>query len=114
MRWHYSLSDFYVLLKLGIFRGGNIKNLGRVRICNESFCFRKELTNYEQKQLCYRQISLGIYLLDLFQISKEKNAEKVFIMRLFVFSGGMNNDSKEVLLKITTQASGSKIKRISM
>lgn len=112
MRWHYTISDFFMLLKLGIFREANIKNLGRVRMYKNDPPFFRGKLDWNSDLSEYKQIGLGIYILNLFQLSKERNTEKVFIMRLSIPVNASGISRKTLTLKIITKASASKIKRV--
>ncbi len=69
---YFSVSDFYIWLKLGIFRGGKVGRLGYLSDDSINECFlKKPLVYYEQPVKIKKYLGSGIYLLDIYQICKK-------------------------------------------
>lgn len=74
MKGRYSISEFYLLLKLGIFRGGKVDGLGSVSCSDANTAFlRKPLAEYQRKVYFKKQLGTGLYLLDLYPLEKRDN-----------------------------------------
>lgn len=77
MQCKYSVSEFYMLLKLGIWKTGTVNFWGQADILPvwDTFLFSDNsngLSNhYDASSLIKKHLDIGLYLLDLFYISKD-------------------------------------------
>lgn len=74
METKYSVSEFYMLLKLGIWRRGTVNFWGQVEILPSwnDFLLSKNLHDcYNESSLIKKHLSVGLYMLDLFYIGQD-------------------------------------------
>lgn len=112
----YSISDFYMYLKLGLWKSGTITDLGRVeRIAsikndNESsvpgeenknnffpdyYLRQKNLIKYIEKPYCKRMLANGVYLMDFYLQSKNNNKEDQNTYILVISTGRFGLEKRE-------------------
>lgn len=90
MQYLYSVSEFHILLKLGIWEGGSVDFWGQVDIIPDGsdYFFRVNRdsdlsTLYTSSSLIRMHLGLGVYLLDLFYIGRDTSSG-INIYRLIV------------------------------
>lgn len=91
----YGLSDFYVLLKLGLWKSGEVLNWGRIEkvllikndafdnisdvnyfaFRNKSLYLKKPLQFYLNRALPKKMIGRGVYLLDHYLLERKRHGE---------------------------------------
>ncbi|NDV78485.1 hypothetical protein [Dysgonomonas sp. 511] len=82
MKDHYTIQEFYLLLKLDLFRGGKVGNWGYISQGNINGCFlRKPFEDYENQSYAKAQLNIGLYLLDLYPISKHEHIMVISVCR---------------------------------
>jgi len=101
MKTHYSIAEFYLLLKLGLFRGGNVGNWGYILNCNRSpIILRKSIDQYYKQLYAKKQLNTGLYLLDVYPSEKYGNNQGVYIVIISVCRTNLFNKEKIYILKL--------------
>ena len=71
MKDNCSISDFYLVLKLGIFNSMRVENKGCFSLSETNNTFlRKPLSSYLNQDYAKKQLSIGLYLMDSFLLTK--------------------------------------------
>lgn len=79
MSYTYSVSEFYMLLKLGVWQSGTAQFWGEANVIPEgnSFFFPGDLAiRYTPSSLIRKHLDTGIYLLDVFYMGKEAAGDR--------------------------------------
>lgn len=99
---YFSVSNFFIWLKLGIFRGGKVSKLGLIAMDSMNECFlKKPLEYYEQPLQVKKHLGNGIYLLDIYQICKQMSWKEYLLV---VAMTQLNQSRKKMLaLKLRTE-----------
>ncbi len=99
---HYTISDFYLLLKLGLFKGGKVGNWGYVSASNlNSYFLDRPISEYHNKPLIKKQLSIGLYLLNLYLLSQKGN-QRTYIMIMSVCRTTLEKEEKIYVLSLTS------------
>ena len=102
MKDHYTIQEFYLLLKLGIFRNGKVGNWGYVSSGSiNEFFLKKNQKEYRNQNYAKKQLGIGIYLLDLYQLEKQNN-QGVFIMFIATCRTTLSQKEKIYRLRLTS------------
>lgn len=97
----YSISDFYLLLKLGLFRSGNVSGWGYLSVNGIRSCFlRKPPEAYTDNYRAKKQLGIGIYLLDLYLWQKSINDRDTYILVISVNRNILSHNTKVYVLKL--------------
>lgn len=95
MKDSYSIPEFYLLLKLGLFKGGKVGNWGHVSVCTNPLYLRKPLEEYQKQFYAKTQLGVGLYLQDLYLLQ-----ENLYIMVVAVCRTSMKRKEKIYILKL--------------
>lgn len=103
MKTHYTIPEFYLLLKLGIFRGGNVANWGYISEDKGVLpLLRKPVDSY-RNDLYKKQLNTGVYLLDIYLYNKNSIKQGEYILVISVCHMLIPNKEKIYVLKLTSQ-----------
>ena len=103
MKKDYTIQEFYLLLKLGIFQSGKVGDWGYVSSDSSSLCIlKKSVSEYENRPLTKKQLGVGLYLLDLYLLEKDKY-RNTHIMVVSVYRATTGQAKVYVLKLITGQ-----------
>lgn len=75
MSYTYSTSEFYMLLKLGVWQGGTVHFWGQADVIPAEDNFSRS-GNYNTSSLIRKHLDTGIYLLDIFYMGKETVSDR--------------------------------------
>lgn len=103
MKTPYTISEFYLLLKLGIFREGNVANWGYLSY-NKIILplLRKPVESY-RNELYKKQLGTGLYLLDIYLNNKNSSNLGEYILVISVSNMNIPSREKIYILKLTSQ-----------
>ena len=102
MKKEYTIQEFYLLLKLGIFQSGKVGDWGYISTDSSLCVLKKTVTEYENRPLIKKQIGVGLYLLDLYLLEKDK-FRNTHIMVVSVYRAATAQTKVYVLKLITAQ-----------
>lgn len=126
MNKSYTISDFYLYIKLGIWKSGEVLDLGNVySVCKlkvsdiysnasttdyltnlETFPFlRKDISYYQEQNFAKKNLAIGIDLLDFYLLYKKKAKQSTLYSYIVVISTnrlGLNNKEYTYILKVST------------
>jgi hypothetical protein len=101
MKDSYSIQNFYLLLKLGIFKSGKIADWGHISLDDSRHCLlKKSVAEYETRPLIKKQLDVGLYLLDLYLLEKNDH-RNTHIMVVSVYRAA-TAQTKVYVLKLIT------------
>jgi hypothetical protein len=80
MKDHYTIQEFYLMLKLGLFRSGKVGNWGYISINKEPLYLKKPLEEYQNRLYAKKQLGIGLYLLDFYLLEKGADNRGVHMM----------------------------------
>jgi hypothetical protein len=99
-----TLSDFYVFLKLGLWKTGNVSGWGRIDLISSdaagSYLLKKNPEQYQNPLLPKKWLRTGIYLLDLYLSDQRPGQSKTCIVVLSVRQSGWERKEQLYFLKI--------------
>lgn len=101
MKDHYTISEFYLMLKLGLFRNGKVGNWGYLSVNRELLCLGKPPEEYRGQLYAKKQLGTGLYLLDLYLLEKGGNNRRVYMMVIAVCRTTLRHKEKIYVLKLT-------------
>ncbi|MDR1501097.1 MAG: hypothetical protein LBT43_01405 [Prevotella sp.] len=102
MKDHYTIQEFYLMLKLGLFRNGKVGNWGYISINKEPFYQKKSLEEYQVRLYAKEQLGIGLYLLDLYLLEKGNNNQGTYIMVISVCRAILDYKEKTYVLKLVS------------
>jgi hypothetical protein len=106
-----NIQQFYLLLKLGIFKSGKVADWGYVSLDSRRRCFlRKSVAQYELRPLIKKQLDVGLYLLDLYLLEKNDH-RNTHIMVVSVHRAAAAQ-TKVYVLRLTTLHKAEEVKAI--
>jgi hypothetical protein len=101
MKDHYTIQEFYLMLKLGLFRNGKVGNWGYISSGDINRCFLKRpLTEYQNRLYAKKQLGIGLYLLDLYLLEKADNNRGTYIMIISVCRTTLSHKEKIYILRL--------------
>ncbi|MFV0332166.1 MAG: hypothetical protein ACK5KL_20440 [Dysgonomonas sp.] len=100
MKDHYTIPEFYMMLKLGLFRSGKIGNWGYVSINKEPLYLKKTLCGYQNQPYAKKQLGIGLYLLDLYLLERNNNNQGTYMMVISVCRTSLDYKEKIYVLKL--------------
>lgn len=97
-----SLTEFYLMLKLGFFKSSQVEDVGYLSSAtiHESF-LSKPLNEYKEQTFAKKQLAIGLYLLDSFLLTKYENNQGVYILVVCVCRTNLNNKDKIYALRLS-------------
>lgn len=110
MKDDYTISELYLMLKLGLFKSGKITKRGYLSSgsINERFLL-KPLSEYAEQLYAQKQLAIGLYLLDSFVLTKNNNNQVTYILVMCVCRTNLNNKEKIYVLRLSGIPSGTDI-----
>lgn len=101
MKDYYTISEFYLMLKLGFFKSGKVEDRGYFTSGEMNNIFlTKSLDQYQRQLYAKKQLAIGLYLLDFFLLKKESNFA-TYIFVISVCNTTLNNKEKIYVLKLS-------------
>lgn len=98
----YNIPELYRMLKLGLFKSGKITKRGYLSSGTINECFlRKPLNEYNEQIYAKKQLAIGLYLLDLFQLAIDKNNKATYILVICVCRTNLNYKEKIYVLRLS-------------
>lgn len=107
-----SITDFYLMLKLGIFDSARVENVGyfsRNEINN--VFLKKPLSAYENQVYAKKQLSLGLFLLDCFLLTIDNN-KATYMLVVSVCRISLVNKERLYVLKLSDISATANIESI--
>ncbi|GHT41259.1 hypothetical protein FACS189437_07940 [Bacteroidia bacterium] len=99
-----TLSDFYLFLKLGLWKTGTVSGWGRIDLISgddsDSYWLKKNPELYQNPLLPKKWLRTGIYLLDLYLSAQSPGRSKTYICVLSVNPSGLEKKEQLYFLKI--------------
>lgn len=100
MKDHYTIQEFYLMLKLGLFKSGKVGNWGYVSINSNPLYLKKSIDKYQDQLYAKKQLGIGLYLLDLYLLERNNNNQGAYIMVVSVCRTTLNYKEKIYVLKL--------------
>lgn len=103
MKNFYTTSDFYLMLKLGLFRGGEVEKWGDISVLNNNniLFLKKNIEEYKNQLFAKRQLTNGLYLLDFYLHQRYTNNQSDYIVIISVCKTTLCNKDKIYVLKLS-------------
>ena len=105
MKDNYTISEFQLMLKLGLFKSGKVGNWGYVSIYNNPLYLKKSLDEYWSQLYAKKQLGVGLYLQDLYLLQKDDNNRGIYIMVISVCRTSLNHKERVYALKLLSSHS---------
>ncbi|MDU1906452.1 MAG: hypothetical protein E6772_16905 [Dysgonomonas sp.] len=96
----YTITDFCIFLKLGIFKRGEIEHWGNISLASEAL-LRKPLTEYNRR-LYISQLNKGVCLLDFYLQYKISESKNIYILVLSVSDHLMRDRDHSYVFQLVT------------
>lgn len=103
MKNHYTISEFYLLLKLGIFRGGNVANWGYISHDKGVLPLLRKLPETYRDELYKKQLGTGLYLLDIYLHNKYRSKLGEYILVISVSRMAIPGKEYTYILKLISE-----------
>lgn len=113
MKDGYDISEFHLMLKLGLFRSGKVGNWGYISVCDNPLYLKRPLAEYQRQLYAEKQLGIGLYLHDLYLLQKD-NIEGTYIMVISVCRTNLNCKEKIYVLKLLSNIPTADIKTAIM
>lgn len=97
-----SISEFYLMLKLGFFKSAKVENRGYFSISsiNEHF-LRKPLSAYQDQYYAKKQLAIGLYLLDSYLLSKSSSNTATYLLIIAVCQTTLEHKENIYIVKVS-------------
>lgn len=103
MKNSYTISEFYLLLKLGIFTGGNVANWGYISPDKGIVPLLRKPPESYRDELYKKQLGTGVYLLDFYLHSKKSSKLGEYILVISVYHMTVPGKKKIHILNLTSE-----------
>lgn len=103
MKKQYTISEFYLLLKLGIFREGNVANWGYISTNKGMVPLLRKPPESYKNALYRKQLNTGIYLLDIYLHNKNHSKQGEYIVVISVCHMTIPGKERMYVLRLTSR-----------